>query len=130
MLERITNRMITNYNDDTSEAKFYLYSAHYPTILGVFAALGEAPVEEDAIPAYATALIFELYDRVSASGVDDLIVDIYYKPGYNDTAIQLGKVCSSSSQDCELTDLSHYVANHIVAKSWCQECGNVVADMC
>lgn len=129
MLERITKRMILYYNNDQGDAKFYLYSAHYPTILGVLAALGEEPIEGGEIPAYGSALIFELYDRSSDPGIDDLIVDIYFKPGGNDTAIQLGSVCSPT-KDCVFPDLFSYVTNNIVAKDWCQECANDAADIC
>jgi Histidine phosphatase superfamily (branch 2) len=126
LLQRVTERMtVEDY------PHFYLYSAHYPTILGVFAALGLDPAEDEVIPAYGTALIFELnHDPLSTQGEDDLIVNIFYKPGGSENATKLGYVFTSTL-DCPLSDLVRYLeSNGIAGEDWCTECDNDTADVC
>jgi hypothetical protein len=111
-------------NSDFEAAKLFVYSGHYETILSLLAALGEEPVDK-VIPATGSALVFELYDRISTPD-PDYFIKVYYKPGENDTAVQLRTVC----HDCTLDVLVTYVDNQIASKNWCQECGNDSADIC
>lgn len=139
LLQLITKRMLANTTSTTSTTSFntmgggnfFLYSAHYPTILGVFAALDEAPVEA-RVPPYATALIFELYegsssDSTGAAGED--YVAIIYKPGDSNNATQLKRLCSGSL-DCNITHVVNSVNSAIGNQSWCEQCSNVDADLC
>jgi len=102
LLGEIVDRMMTqgggtNEGSETTTTtatglqKFYLYSAHYPTLLGIFAALKDdypmssaPPIDSpwqttfETIPNYASALIFELHQD-TASG--EKIVEIVYRSG-------------------------------------------------
>jgi hypothetical protein len=115
---------------------FYLYSAHYPTILGLLAALEEDPVNKESIPSYAAALIFELY--VDPSNGEKLF-QVLYRPGVKENGLAVIKpvildaICpttsnSSSSAICPLHYLNEYFANYTLA-SWCKDCGST-ADVC
>jgi hypothetical protein len=127
LLQRITERMESVIDSENKKgAEFYLYSAHYPTILSVFSALGEDPVQDEVLPPYASALIFELYDRDS-----NLEVDIVYKPGGSNMTLQLvTSACSGDDVTCKLSDLIAYVSNTIKAEDWCNDCQNAMADIC
>jgi hypothetical protein len=107
--------------------KFYLYSAHYPTILGLLAALNVEPVDSEVIPNYASALIFELYEDETNG---QRSVQVLYKAGdeSDHKPVPLGSACSDSAM-CPLTTVSGLVSN-ISLKSWCQNCGNVDANVC
>jgi Histidine phosphatase superfamily (branch 2) len=128
LLAKITERMGLEELDfedrDSEDAQLFVYSGHYETILSLLAALGEPPVDK-AIPATGSALVFELYDRISTPD-PDYFIKVYYKHGENDTAVQLRNVC----HDCTLDVLVTYVDNQIASKNWCQECGNDSADIC
>jgi Histidine phosphatase superfamily (branch 2) len=128
LLAMITERMgIEELDFDGNKvgsAKLFVYSGHYETILSLLAALGEPPVDK-VIPATGSALVIELYDRISTPD-PDYFVKVYYKPGENDTAIQLRNVC----HDCSLDVLVTYVDNQIASKNWCEDCGNDSADIC
>jgi hypothetical protein len=109
--------------------KLYLYSAHYPTILGLFAALKEESVDSEVIPNYASALIFELYE-------DDLdgqrVFQILYKAGdeSDHKVVGLDSICSDADTVmCPLTALSSLVSD-ISLEKWCRKCGNRNADVC
>ena len=107
--------------------KFYLYSAHYPTILGLLAALNDAPAGNEVIPNYASALIFELYEN----DIDgQRSVQVLYKLGdeSDQKTFPLGSACSDTAM-CPLTTVSSLVSD-LSLKSWCQSCGNVDADVC
>jgi hypothetical protein len=106
--------------------KFYLYSAHYPTILGLFAALSEESVDSEVIPSYASALIFEVYEN-DLDGKRS--VQILYKSGEESEhrPVFMGSACSSIM--CPLTTLSGGVA-YLSQESWCRDCGNRDADVC
>jgi hypothetical protein len=106
--------------------KLYLYSAHYPTILGLFAALNDEPVGSEVIPNYASALIFELYEN-DLDGQRS--VQVLYKAGdeTDHKPVPLGSACSDTM--CPLTALSGRVSN-LSLESWCRNCGNKDADVC
>lgn len=107
--------------------KFYLYSAHYPTLLGLLAALNDESVDTEVIPNYASTLIFELYEN----DVDgQRSVQVLYKFGdeIDHKPVPLGSACSDTAL-CPLTTVSDLVAD-LSLKSWCRNCGNVDADVC
>ncbi|GKY95678.1 hypothetical protein MPSEU_000528800 [Mayamaea pseudoterrestris] len=115
---------------------FYLYSAHYPVLLGLLAALEEDPVNKESIPAYAAALVLELY--VDAARPMNKRVRVVYRPGVSengldtDKIVVLDSICSIDNADetalCSLDSLNEYFAN-VTLKSWCHDCGSQ-ADAC
>jgi hypothetical protein len=139
--------------------KFYLYSAHYPTILSVLAALendpGYWPTDEDGtsgnsssglppprVPDFAAALILELYAEQGAAAsasASKKSVRVLYKPGYQDDAayeIPLGRGCSvgsspsRESSHCDLSTLASSFLGGYTTALWCRECDNAIADIC
>jgi hypothetical protein len=130
LLLQIVDRMQKTPGGQASSAdfeKFYLYSAHYPTILGLLAALNDESIDVEVIPNYASALIFELYEN----DVDgQRSVQILYKFGDGDqNTFPLGSSACSGTAMCPLTTVSDLVSD-LSLKTWCQNCGNVDADVC
>jgi hypothetical protein len=149
MLRQILDRMAEAEATSTTGGlgKFYLYSAHYPTILTVLAALESDPGYWPAgggeggasdrppplVPDYAAALVFELYaEQGGEGGTPSKSVRVLYKPGYTDDAayeIHLGRGCAGASH-CDLAAVaSSFLGDFSVAR-WCQECSNTGADVC
>jgi Histidine phosphatase superfamily (branch 2) len=110
--------------------KFYLYSAHYPTILGVLAALDSDPSSDPPlVPDFAAALILELYTDIATS---QKTVRVWYKQGYaNDTAqeVVLGRSCNGTSP-CDIRAVEQSFMGDFTAAKWCQKCQNNKADIC
>jgi hypothetical protein len=129
LLLQIVDRMQGTLDGQSSAAfeKFYLYSAHYPTILGLLAALNDKPVDSEVIPSYASALIFELYEDDTDG---QRSVQVLYKAGdeSDPKPVPLGSACSNTAL-CPLATVAGLVSN-LSLKSWCQNCGNVDADVC
>ena len=144
LLWRILNRMIdaranTNTQSSSSSAggEFFLYSAHYPTLLGLFSVLQEIPPAA-VLPDYAAALIFELHQD-SESGI--LFLQVYYKDGEQPDAIQvrLNKACNSKqggttsdTSDCPLNRILFWASTNTLTtqEDWCRACRNTGADVC
>lgn len=109
---------------------FYLYSAHYPTILGVLSALGESATDR-VIPNYASALIFELY-RDSITGAYS--VRVRYKDGFDSptaTELRLEPNCNNL-QYCPLNSFTSQLQSigYTNEAGWCTACDNKNADVC
>jgi Histidine phosphatase superfamily (branch 2) len=136
ILQRITSRMMNAYSDSFIDAHVNLYSAQDTTLWGIVAALGEYNWLEESggsgkLTPPGSALIMELYDRISTPGVSDFIVDLYYKPGNNDTATLLSTVCGhNNTENCKLTSLATFVDMSSTSKRWCKDCGNDSAEIC
>ena len=137
LLEVITNRMgtvplletspldsfggTTQQDSDQPLRRFYMYSAHYPTILGLLSAMGVGEWDRQAIPPYASALIFELWENETTR---EQSVKIRFADG-NDVA-----VCNGSST-CSIDVFRQMVATSpIVQQDWCEMCQNDSADIC
>jgi len=122
LLLEIADRM------EHSDALFHVYSAHYPTILGAFSALGEEFVYSDAIPNYGSALIIEVYKESSPR--DELSVEILYKHGDDSNeATVISRSVKSCAKDinCHQDLLS---ISGFSTKEWCSQCGNSEAGVC
>ena len=72
---------------------FCLYSAHYPTILGLLSSMGENNLQLEAIPNYASALIFELYGD---NETQQDTIKILFKAGLQNVTVtlELKSVCA------------------------------------
>lgn len=122
ILERINNGL--------DENRFYLTSAHYPTLLGLFAALG-VPFQslDKVIPEYASALILEVY-QAEQSG--EASVKMFYKSGMavSASAIQLSETCRTDL-GCSLPTFANQMEDKIMTNDyWCLACHNTDADVC
>jgi hypothetical protein len=138
LLWRIMNRMAdgrtSTRSSDQSEGQFFLYSAHYPTLLGLFSVLHEIP-PTFVLPDYAAALIFELHQD-SKSGIVSL--QVYYKEGEqpNVTPVILNQACKSEQggtmSDCPLTRILVWAGTNTLTtqEDWCRACRNTAADVC
>lgn len=125
LVKQILDRM-NEAELSTTLTKFYLYSAHYPTILGVLAALDSDPA---TVPDFAAALILELYTDIATS---QKTMRIWYKPGYTvDTAeeVVLGRSCNGTSP-CDIRSVEESFMGDFSAAKWCQKCQNNKADIC
>jgi hypothetical protein len=129
LLRTIQSRM----NVSATMPRFVLYSAHYPTILGLLSSLlGEIDILKEAIPNYATSLLFELY--VDSETNEESVV-IQYKEGLqNETdTLKLASFCNGKLS-CPLKAFKTFVSSgEAGARSedyWCDECNNESADVC
>ncbi|EEC45710.1 predicted protein [Phaeodactylum tricornutum CCAP 1055/1] len=105
---------------------FFLYSAHYPTILGLLSALDEDPI--DTLPDYGTALLFEVYYD---NETNTEWFQIKYRPGdivqNSSTLVSLGKRCHNAT--CQHLDFDEFLSTWSVT-AWCNECGTESTSVC
>lgn len=111
--------------------KFYLYSAHYPTLLGMLAALDKTGLDEtEVVPTYASALIFELHEE---GGVE--VVKVFYRRGQPATGsterpvFPVNDICGNLSEMCTLPQMISMLDGW-TEEQWCKECENLTADVC
>ena len=112
--------------------RFFLYSAHYPTIFGVLATL---QVKAPTFPDYAAALIFEVYEDNTTTASNPYSIQLWYKSGPNATTavpIPLTPACGGSATLCDVSSFSSWASQAILSTDavWCQECNNAQADVC
>jgi hypothetical protein len=107
---------------------FYLYSAHYETLLGLFAALSQDPPggTSHAIPNYASAVIVEVYSDDSKK---DTVLKVFYKEGGSDEKETVKVKKCGSSDSCKLGVLTG-LFKALTWEKWCKECGNIDANVC
>ena len=115
----------------SSDGKFFHYSAHYPTILGMFSTLEEEPVSS-VLPEYASALIFEVYEDLSQSTET---VRIIYKEGNIDGVQSLSlRLCPALDDNfaCPVPEMILWAEKNTLKtpEDWCSACGNTEADVC
>ena len=115
-----------------SGRKLHLYSAHYQTILSVFAALNISPPTNEVIPGFGAALIFELYKDPSTGTYS---IYMLYKEGNssNDMSIRFPSdgPCQGSVS-CPLPSFTELLASmsYTSLEEWCLACGNESANVC
>ena len=125
LVTKIGKRMLMTH----SEPQFFLYSAHYPTLLGFMAALEEEPFEKEVIPGYGAALIVEVFEI--PGGGDYYHVRIHYKPADSEQERTLDKSClTMTSPDCPLFRKFQQFAQGRRVEEWCGDCNNDSADVC
>lgn len=144
LLWRILERIETASNVSNAP-RFFLYSAHAPTILGLMSALQETNPESH--PDYGSALILEVY-RDSITTVQS--IRWVYKAASDTMATYLsvreakcdmefpGNAAPPATsggdiiQHCNLSEFLDWAeANtHRFLSEWCNECQNTQADVC
>ncbi|KAI2494293.1 acid phosphatase [Fragilaria crotonensis] len=121
----------TNASDVKGFRKFFHYSAHYPTILSVFAALNVLPPSNEVIPGYSDALIFELYNDTE-TGVYS--VNMLYKEADlpNATTVRFPEGPCQGASSCSLGDFTQLLStmSFTSLEEWCGQCENESADVC
>ena len=111
-------------------ASFYLYSAHYPALLGLFASLGQNPSLEEVIPSYASALVLELYQVGNSK-----MVKLFYRTGQDlqeaksNMVLGFDKICPLDEM-CPLRYFQSKLPGGWSEEEWCGICGNRDADVC
>lgn len=129
LFSRIVGRM-TSTSASSPIQTFYMYSGHYPTLLGLFNAMGQAylPLNLEVIPDYATALFFEQWNNNG-----QIVVRTFYKEGMQSNVIQLslGGACGGVA-DCPLANFQAMATGLSFknAAGWCTACKNTAADVC
>lgn len=134
LLMQVLLRMTVAGKEDVSLPQggglFYLYSAHYPIILGVLAALGKEPLDTyNAVPSFSTAIIFELHEE---QGVD--VVKVFYRTGPTSEPIDIAfsivaGICGDLRDSCPLSQFME-LFEEWTQERWCVECSNYSADIC
>uniref|UniRef100_A0A7S3LBQ8 Acid phosphatase n=1 Tax=Amphora coffeiformis TaxID=265554 RepID=A0A7S3LBQ8_9STRA len=123
LLLRIIDRMERHLSGN-----FFLYSAHYATILGVLSALGESLESTGTIPDYASALIFLLQEDTTTGQQH---IQVVYKKDSRastpPTVIPLGFCLNEVT--CPAATFATRWKGYSIAE-WCRECGNRNAGVC
>jgi Histidine acid phosphatase. len=131
LLSQIWSRMSDSASTNLIEGfdSFYLYSAHYPTLIGMRTLLGDNEVDREVIPEYSSALIFEFYQNDTSSD-KEIKVRVIYRPGDGDThrIINVDESCTSDGL-CPLNNIQNQV-KLLSQGEWCDECSNDTADVC
>jgi hypothetical protein len=130
---RLTGHTWNHWQTGTSNLQnFYMYSGHYPTLLGLIGAMGEnyQSLSVGAIPEYGTAIIFEQWQDPASN---DITIKTLYKEGGQDSVIELSLdgACGGLT-DCPLANFQ-LLANSLSFTSdseWCGSCGNTQANTC
>ena len=118
-------------SDVTGFRKFFHYSADYPTILSIFAALNVPPPSNEIIPGYGAALVFELYnDPVTGA----YTVYMLYKEAKSSSAMTVrfpAGACQGATS-CALSDMTQLLSSmsYTSLEEWCVLCDNDSADVC
>jgi len=126
LLKEILARI--NNGDQT---KFSLFSAHYPTILGVFAAIDQVFFKEVVIPDYGSALIFEVTQKANSPTQERYFRIVYKGDDQNENnavTVNLDHICGNPTM-CTVSSLEEYLGGWDVER-WCSECDNDTANAC
>ena len=116
----------------TGFRKLYHYSAHYPTILSLFSALNIPPPDDEVIPGYGAAFIFELYKDIT-TGITS--IKLLYKEANAEEAVTIQfpqGPCFSAFAECDLPNFTQLLKGLDISSpaDWCAACENDSADVC
>jgi hypothetical protein len=143
LLWRMVNRIT-----DTPQGKFFLYSAHAPTLLALLSALQEWNTEETH-PDYGSAIIMEVYQETDSAS-QEYSIRFLYKAARKSTAKYIpmrNAGCEESFNydappatggsgnalsHCILDDFIGWATENTIVtpEEWCDACGNESADVC
>lgn len=121
----------------TQPGRFFLYSAHAPTILGLLSTLKSWDIGELFVD-YGSAIVVEIYETPSQA----ISIRMVYKASSNPTAtpIPLSDIdCKGNNlfvgQDTSMCPLENVITwaeknTHSTVDSWCKVCENISSDVC
>lgn len=117
----------------TKPGRFFLYSAHAPTILGLLSTLKEWDIGETFID-YGSAIVVEVYEEPS----QEISIQIVYKSSSNPISIPLNLDeidCGEKKLDeasCPLQNVIRWAEknSHKTIDDWCKACENISSDVC
>lgn len=123
-------------NRASQGGRFFLYSAHAPTILGLLSTLKEWDIDELFVD-YGSALIIEIYEESYQSWS----IRIVYKSASRQkaTEVTLDNIeCSSTfvgGEEITVCPLENIVSwarenTYSTVEDWCKACGNEHSDVC
>ena len=112
LLKEIVRRMKNN------DYTFSLFSGHYPLLLGIFSALEDDFFEDQVIPDYASALIFEVTED-TVTGAQNF--QLIFRSGQQSIPVPLDSICNGST--CDVADLDFFLKDWD-AERWCRVCAN------
>lgn len=115
------------------QGRFFLYSAHAPTILGLFSTLKEGTEDEQFID-YGSALIMEVYQEA----YEEYSIRFVYKAASKEVGryITLTDVnCITATTidgSCAFEDVVAWADENTLAseEEWCKACVNTLSDVC
>lgn len=145
---RLLWKMLDRINDN-QDSKFFLYSAHAPTLMGLLSTLQEWQ-DIEPHPKYGSAIIMEVYRDdetldhtlrfVYRSGESNKTEFINVKNAVCNTsrhaesvpAATLDGLLDDQSTHCEYTSFLQWAIDHTLISDldWCQACENKSADVC
>ena len=111
------------------DLRLSVFSAHYPTILGLFSALEEPFFDNIVIPNYASAVMIEVTEQPDSNA---RFFRVVYKGDdqnpNNAVVVNLEHICGNPSV-CPVDALEDYLVDWNTAR-WCRECNNDSAQAC
>lgn len=131
LLSQIFMRMKDIDSKSVGFDSFYMYSAHYPTLIGMMTLLGDDDLDREVIPEYSSALIFEFYHDDTSLQKEEKI-RVVYRPGDGSSyrILYLDETCTSDGY-CSFPSVQGQINNNVLSQqSWCEECSNDTADVC
>jgi hypothetical protein len=123
-------------NRASQDGRFFLYSAHAPTILGFLSTLKEWGINELFVD-YGSALIIEVFEE----SYQNRAIRITYKSAWRQEATLMPLENIECSDDffggeeitiCPLENVVTWAEEntYTTVEDWCEACGNVMADVC
>mmetsp|Transcript_9906 Transcript_9906/g.18633 ORF Transcript_9906/g.18633 Transcript_9906/m.18633 type:complete len:479 (+) Transcript_9906:213-1649(+) len=126
------SQIFERMNDSASRGfdSFYMYSAHYPTLIGLLTLLGDKELDREVIPKYSSALIFEFYQDETLPLQEEKI-RVIFRPGdrESDRIINLDDESCTSDGMCSFKNVQEKI-KVLSQGEWCVACSNDTADVC
>lgn len=125
-------------NRSSQPGRFFLYSAHAPTIIGLLSTLKNWDIGELFVD-YGSAIVVEIYE----GPLTDVSIRIVYKASSSPNATPLslshigcnGSSISSGGQELKICPMENLVRwakenTHTSVEDWCKACENTSSDVC
>lgn len=110
--------------------KFYHYSAHYPTLMSIFATLGLPSPSNEVLPGFGAAFIFELYTD-AADGAKTIRMLYKETKQQEPFTVKFTGACDGQVE-CGLHLFTQMMLSlsYSSPEEWCKVCRNEEADVC
>lgn len=124
-------------NRCTQPGRFFLYSAHAPTILGLLSTLKEWDIAELFVD-YGSAIVVEVYESPSQV----ISIRVLYKASSSTSSTPLGLSDIECNGDnlfvdqelaaCPIENIIRWAEKNTqkTVEDWCKECENISSDVC